>query len=349
MPSKDGKLNDTWFRFLGIPFIAFMSHTIFFNEQHMGEEEGFSYWQVYLISVAEAMILWETNRLVLRYFHKRYPSLSQTRQRVGGLFLGCMLVTILVRYLNIWFYDKTLFWGYVFPPEGYWYNILIALLYVVIVAGIYEGLFYFRQWKKTFAEKEALKVEHLQTQLDSLKAQINPHFLFNNLGSLASLIMEDQVQAVRFVNELSSVYRYVLQANDKHLTTLKSELSFIDNYINLLKARFSEGIEWHCQPQSQHLEYMLPPLTLQLLIENAVKHNAILPESPLVITIYTDEADNLVVVNNLQKKTSAIPSSKLGLKNIITKYRLLNQKDVLIKQTDTVFQVIIPLIKTYDA
>ena len=348
MPSTEGMLNDKWFRFLGIPFIAFMSHIIFFNEEHMGGEDGFSSWQVYLIAIAEAMLLWETNRLVLYYFHKRFPGLHQTRQRILGLLTGCLLVTIIVRYINIWFYDKTLFWGYVFPPEGYWYNILIALLFVVIIAGIYESIFYFQQWKRTFAEKEALKIEQLQTQLDSLKAQINPHFLFNNLGSLSSLIMEDQVQAVRFVNELSSVYRYVLQANDKHLTTLESELAFIDNYFHLLKTRFGEGVALDCQIQEHYLTYLLPPLTLQLLIENAIKHNTILPEMPLVITVYTDEAGNLAVVNNLQKKTSTIISSKLGLRNIITKYNLLKQKEVLVKQTDKVFQVILPLIKNSD-
>jgi len=321
-----------------------MSHEVFFNEHHMSEE-GFSYWEVYFIALAETVLVWEANRLVLLYFHNRYPALNQTRQRLTGIFLGCLLVTFAVRYLTIWFYDKTLFWGYVFPPEGYWYNILIALLYVPIVAGIYEGVYFFQQWKQTFAEKEALKIENLQTQLDSLKAQINPHFLFNNLGSLASLIMEDQVQAVTFVNELSSVYRYVLQANEKHLIALKSELAFIDHYFHLLKTRFSEGIELHCQVEPQQMEFLLPPLTLQLLIENAIKHNAILPESPLVITVYTDNADNLIVVNNLQKKVSTIASNKLGLQNILTKYKLLGQKDVSVKQTDTAFQVILPLIK----
>jgi sensor histidine kinase YesM len=348
MPFSERTLHDKWFRFLGIPFIAFMSHMIFFNEQHMGEEDGFTSWQVYLIAIAEALLLWETNRLVIHYFHKRFPSLHQTRQRILGWLIGCMVVTIVVRYVNIWFYDKTLFWGYVFPPEGYWYNILIALLFVTIIGGIYETIFYFQQWKRTFAEKEALKVEQLQTQLDSLKAQINPHFLFNNLGSLSSLIMEDQLQAVRFVNELSSVYRYVLQANDKHLTTLELELAFIDNYFNLLKTRFGEGIVLSNEIQKHHLSYLLPPLTLQLLIENAIKHNAILPESPLVITLYTDEADSLVVVNNLQKKSSLLLSSKLGLRNIITKYRLLNQKEVLVKQTEKAFQVTLPLIKNSD-
>ena len=345
MPVKT-KLNDTWFRFLGIPFIAFMSHTIFFNEQHM-KEEGFSYWEVFFIALGEAVLLWETNRLVLRYVYSRYGDIRQSRQRIAALLIGCLVVTVVVRYLNIWFYNKTLFWGYVFPPEGIWYNILIALLYVIIIAGIYEAFFSFRQWKRSLEESEALKREQLQTQLDSLKAQVNPHFLFNNLGSLASLIMEDQGQAVRFVQELSSVYRYVLQANEKDLTPLKAELTFLDQYFHLLKIRFGEGIELVYQVAEEYLDHLLPPLTLQLLVENAVKHNAILPESPLVVQVYTDEEGRLVVTNNRQKKAAMMGSHKMGLHNISTKYRLLKEGEVEVTQTDTEFRVAVPLIKKH--
>lgn len=344
MPAAKIKLNDLWFRLLGIPFIALMSHVIFFNEEH-GHEERFSFWEVYLIAVAEALVLWETNRLVIVYFRNQYPEIRQSGMRITGQLIGCILVTIVVRYLNIWLYDQTLFWGYLFPPEGYLYNIFVGLLYVVIVAGIYEGVYYFQKWKQLVSETEALKSENLQTQLDSLKAQINPHFLFNNLGSLASLIMEDQMKAVTFVNELSSVYRYLLQTNESNLTTLSKELEFLQHYFHLLKTRFGDGIEMTINVDSRYLSYMLPPLTLQLLVENAVKHNAILPNKPLSIQIYLDEAEKLVVANNLQKKNSLVSSGKLGLQNIATKYRLLHAQNVVIKQTDEAFQVVIPLIK----
>lgn len=338
------KINDLWFRFLGIPFIALMSHVIFFNEQH-GHEERFSFWEVYLIAVAEALVLWETNRLVIVYFRKQYPEIRQSGKRITGQLIGCILVTIVVRYLNIWLYDQTLFWGYLFPPEGYLYNIFVGLLYVVIVAGIYEGIYYFQKWRQLVSETEALKRENLQTQLDSLKAQINPHFLFNNLGSLASLIMEDQQKAVMFVNELSSVYRYLLQTNERNLTSLSKELEFLKHYFHLLKTRFGDGVALNIHIDPKYQSYLLPPLTLQLLVENAVKHNTILPNKPLCIHIYVDEAEQLVVVNNLQKKNSLVSSGKLGLQNIKTKYRLLHAKNVVIRETEDAFLVVIPLIK----
>lgn len=349
MPVKE-KIKDKWFRLIGIPFIALMAHVIFFNENHGSKDEGFTFWQIYLMSVVEATVLWEVIRLVLQYYRNRYPLLQQSRQRILWQLLMCMLATIAVRYVNIWIYDKTLFWGYVFPPEGYLYNIFVGMLYVAIVGGIYEGLYFFQKWKQTLSETEALKRENLQTQLDSLKAQLAPHFLFNNLSSLTSLIMEDQVQAVAFVNELSSVYRYVLQAANQNKMELKAELTFIDHYFHLLKTRFGEAIQLHQNISDRCLSYQLPPLTLQLLVENAVKHNAILPHKPLVIQLYTDEADNLVVLNNLQPKTTAMLSNKTGLKNIKEKYRLMGQSGVLIKQAAETFQVTVPLLKndTYE-
>lgn len=345
MPPLKVQLNDRWFRLIGIPLIAYMSHVVFFNENHGSPDEKFSSWQVVLISVMEALILWEGNRLVLIYARRRFPELSQSKFRITSQFLGCMVVTILIRYLNIWFYDQTLFWGYIFPPEGYLYSIFVGLLYVVIVAGLYEGLYYFQKWKQIFSEAEALKRENLQTQLDSLKAQINPHFLFNNLSSLSSLIVEDQDKAVTFVNELSSVYRYLLQANEKNLVTLKSELAFLKDYFHLLKTRFDEGISLSVGIGEKYYSYMLPPLTLQLLVENAVKHNTVQPARPLHIRIFVDETGNLVVENNLQKKNTAIISNKLGLRTIISKYKLMNRKPVRVQETESRFIVTLPLIK----
>src|SRR5207302_10574389 len=134
--------------------------------------------------------------------------------------------------------------------------------------------------------------------------QINPHFLFNSLSSLSSLIADDHKRAEKFVDELASVYRYLLQTNEKELTTLAKELEFINAYFHLLKTRFSDGIQMELNVDNKYDDFLLPPLTLQILLENAVKHNVILPDKPLIIKVYTDEADNLIVLNNLQKKNS---------------------------------------------
>jgi hypothetical protein len=339
------KLNDKWFRFAGIPLIAFLGHMIFYNRNDSGEER-FGFWIIYFLSVAETMIVWEANRLVFIHYRNRFPGLQQTKRRILHAFAASMVVTVMVRGLNIFLYDETRFWGYQFPIEAYLHSVAVALLFVIVVGGVYEATYYFRKWKDMTVQAEALKKENLQTQFDSLKGQINPHFLFNSLGSLSSLIEENAGQAQTFVNEMASVYRYLLQANEKGLVSLQEELDFIESYTGMLTTRFPEGLQVNIQVACEDRKKMLPPLTLQLLVENAVKHNAVLVSKPLVIEIVSANNNYLEVCNNLQLKTSATHSNKMGLHNIIQKYKLLNQPEVRVLQTHESFSVSIPLIKT---
>lgn len=199
-----------------------------------------------------------------------------------------------------------------------------------------------------------VKKENLQTQLDSLKSQINPHFLFNNLSSLAALIMENQEKAVHFVEEFSSVFRYLLQANERTLTTLSREMDFISAYYNLLKNRFEQGLHLEVKIPDDCNDLLLPPLTVQLLLENAVKHNALMAENPLQIIIIASSGGWLRIKNTLHEKNAAgnIAAghiSGLGLENIRAKYRLLGLPDIVISRTATHFEVKVPLIKKENA
>jgi two-component system LytT family sensor kinase len=218
-------------------------------------------------------------------------------------------------------------------------------LFVIILEGIYEGIYYYSQWQKTAVEAEILKKENLQTRLDSLKTQINPHFLFNSLGTLSSLIEEDPAKAQHFVNDMSSVYRYLLQTSENSLTTLQNELDFTKAYTQMLETRFPEGFHVSVNINARFLAYQLPVLTLQVLIENAVKHNTILAHKPLYVEIYTEKNGELSIRNNLQKKTSPVISHHLGLNNISAKYKLLGQPDIKIEQTNGYFTVTVSLIK----
>ncbi len=337
-------LNDKWFRFFGIPFIALMSHIIFYNQNDSGEQR-FGFWIIYLISLAETYIVWEVIRLIIIYFRKRFPGIENSRKRIGATLLTGTIATIIIRTANIFLYDKTKFWGDDFPIEGYLYSVFVALLYLVIVGGIYESIYYFSMWRNAALEAEALRNENLQTQLDSLKAQINPHFLFNNLSSLASLISEDPPKAEEFVNELSSVYRYLLQSTETELTTVEKELNFIKAYNRLLHIRFGDAFQVSIAVNKEYFSYYLPPLTLQLLIENAVKHNIILPQKPLQIKIYTDDTAILVIENNLQVKNAQSTSGKMGLKNISSKYRLMKFRDITVTKDENRFIVTVSLIK----
>jgi len=182
-----------------------------------------------------------------------------------------------------------------------------------------------------------------RTRSKLLNDQLNTHFLFNSLASLPALIDEDKQQAIRFAGNLAAVYRYVLQFNEKELVSLKEESSFLMSYFDLIRSRFGMAIELTNNIPDSLLHRKLPPLTLQLLVENAVKHNSALPERPLRILI-TTESDKLIVENNLQPKTTKAPSANMGLQHIREKYRLLNKCGVYVQHSEKAFKVTIPLI-----
>ena len=211
--------------------------------------------------------------------------------------------------------------------------------------GLFEAVYYYSNYNRSELENKELLRANLQSQLDSLKGQVNPHFLFNSLNSLSSLITIDPVKAEAFVEELSSVYRYLLRGTEKALNTLRDEIQFIHSYNYLLTTRFGENLTINIEISPNYLNHLLPPLTLQLLVENAVKHNIISKEQPLQVNIFTTASDRLHVVNNLQKKSRGVLSDKMGLNNIIAKYELLHQPTIEIKETNKEFIVIVPLIK----
>ncbi|MVM32997.1 histidine kinase [Spirosoma sp. HMF4905] len=191
---------------------------------------------------------------------------------------------------------------------------------------------------------QRMQQEKTEMQMRALQSQINPHFLFNGLNTLSSLIDESPTQAGEFVDELSNVYRYLLRSNENELTTLAIELRFINSYFHLLKTRFGRSVSLEVLVDEAYKEAMLPPLTLQLLVENAVKHNVVLSQNPLKIRIRTTTDQQLIVENSLQRKTLLVESNGVGLSNIAVKYRLLNQPAPRIEEQDGWFKVTLPLL-----
>ncbi|MVM37071.1 histidine kinase [Spirosoma sp. HMF3257] len=337
------KLNDRWLRLVGVPLISIVSNFIFFQPEN--DARHISRWVALGISLVECILIWEVARLGIIRARRRYPRLNQTTARLLMQVSWFTMTTIVQRVVIVYVYDVTQFWGYPLSMRAYLVNILVPFLFVVPLAIIYEALYLYRQWWATYYEAEQLKKEALQSQLDSLKAQINPHFLFNSLSTLSSLVSENPKQAERFIEELASVYRYVLQTNEQLLTSLGSELQFIKAYFHLLQMRFGRSVELEIRVDEPYLPFFIPPLTLQLLVENAVKHNTALPTKPLVIRIYTDSANCLYVSNTLRRKQNVISSNRTGLANIMAKYRLLGQAAVIVDQSDDCFQVMVPLIQ----
>lgn len=276
---------------------------------------------------------------------RKYPTLNQTGKRLLTSFalytladfIGCTLILLWFDYLPSLSFTITL---------SHMVKLTIILLVTATIAGLgYEFFYSFEKWKESIIENERLQKLQAQSELSVLKSQVNPHFLFNSLNSLSSLISDDAEQAERYLNEMTKVYRYLIRNNQVELTSLTNELEFINSYFHLLKTRYGGGIEMQISILPEHEEFLLPPLTLQLLVENAVKHNAVLKDQPLVLKLFSNSKNELILTNNLQKKTIQVDSTKIGLNNISSKYRLLKQPDIQIHETDTAFTVVLPLIR----
>lgn len=290
-------------------------------------------------------LAFEAIRNTIFYVRSRYPGSNELSKRILYTILISVLLTFTITFssfaFHAWYAGKKFSWVAVSVA-----NFMQSILIVMLIAGAYEAVYFYQLLNKSEKEKEELLRANLQSQFDSLKGQVNPHFLFNSLNTLSSLISKDPVRAESFVVELSSVYRYLLKSNENELTTLKNELGFIHSFLHLLKTRFGNGLEENIAVDSKHLTYQLPPLTLQMLVENAVKHNVIASAKPLKLSIYTTADDKLVVKNNLQKKTLGVPSAKVGLANIISRYKLLKHPEVEVNETEDEFIVSVPLIKS---
>jgi len=218
-------------------------------------------------------------------------------------------------------------------------GILVNLMFYMFLHVLYQS--YHNQ--KVGIELERIKGDHLGAQYELLKQQVNPHFLFNSLNTLKYMVESDDKHSVDFILKLSDFYRFTLESRKLDLIKLTQELEILQAYVFLLKARFEEGIDLAMRIERDHYQSLLPPFTLQLLIENCIKHNVVSLEKPLRIQLYS-ENNYLVIENGLQPKRTPEASTGLGLENINQRYEHLFDKKITIEVTDTTFRVKLPIV-----
>jgi len=205
-------------------------------------------------------------------------------------------------------------------------------------------VFYMEKFRRTQFETEQLKKQTIEARFEALRSQINPHFLFNSFNVLSTLVYKDADTSSRFIEQLSNVYRYLLYNQEQKVVPLQQEMDFLQSYIYLLKIRFQENLQIENQISEKTYGKYIAPATLQMLIENAIKHNVVSRENPLTIHLSVDN-DYLVIKNNFQPKKTAEPSTGIGLQNIKDRYRFLIPKDTFIIQNNGAFTVKVPLIE----
>ena len=217
-----------------------------------------------------------------------------------------------------------------------------GLIFVQLVANSLTVARLTQKMLDTQKQIAEMKRKKLRMDYDSLQDQLNPHFLFNNLSVLKSLIIYDQDAALRFTENFTDVYRYVLQSREKRLVKCSEEIEFMKAYAALHKERLGEGLQMKISVSEEILDREIAPLTAQLLIENAVKHNITSRETPLLIKIY-NEGDSLVVSNSMNKRETSY-STKTGLKNLIKRYEMLTERKLVVQYNDEIFEVKVPLL-----
>lgn len=222
-------------------------------------------------------------------------------------------------------------------------DIVFTLLITFLVTTIHEAVFFYKQWQLHFSNSIVLEKDKLEAQYNALKAQVNPHFLFNSLNSLISLLDNNPI-AEQYVQDLSDYLRYVLLSNSREEVSLAEEIENLEKFFHLQKLRFEENLHVKIDVQEDLFQYHIPPLVLQMLVDNCIKHNVISSKKPLYITIFS-EGNKITVQNNLQKKLTE-SSTGQGLKNIEGRFRFISDEPIEIESNDQYFSVTIPLIKT---
>ncbi|MBL7943174.1 MAG: histidine kinase, partial [Flavobacteriales bacterium] len=223
----------------------------------------------------------------------------------------------------------------------YWTKGWFIALVIIGITGL--GTYLIRLRISALRKRDAIAKERLQSQFDTLRNQVNPHFLFNSFNTLTAVIEKDQALAVDYVGKLSDFFRTILQQQNKEVITLSEELELLNTYFYLQRQRFGDNLQMQIDIPEAWMNAAIPPLTLQLLAENAIKHNVIARHKPLIIKLY-GENETLVFRNNLQEKTVREKSTGIGLQNILNRYKILFKAEVVVEKSEAFFTVRLPLL-----
>ena len=294
-------------------------------------------WQ-YVIVVAIFNIITEMNVLLDNIFERFFPIPAKISLRVAMHFL----VSLMIGFLALLYFENHIYHIDVLQHPVTWLMFAFGLIFVFILVVVSISIRITTRWIAAQQEVEHLKQLQLKNDYNALQDQLNPHFLFNSLSVLTSMIRYDPAAALRFTGHFTDTYRYVLQNRDRSTVPLAEELAFIHAYLELHRERLGDALVVSLDINPSLHERRIPPFSLQLLIENAIKHNVASKETPLMIHIFSTK-DTVCVENNFQPRQSSYSTSK-GLKNLLARYEFLTEQQPDIRQTDHVYMVELPLL-----
>ena len=319
--------------------------TVFLQFYYSGKLEIENLGKAILFNIYYGGPLSLVNGYFFEFLNKKVPWDHQPRKRatlgvVGsiGVTMATLIFLNLILWVYIWGYDFSILWN--FENRNFY---IIALVITIIVSTTIHAIGFFKEVQSEKLISQKLRQEKLATELSALRSHVDPHFLFNSFNVLSGLIDEDPDKAQEFLAGLSKIYRYILEQRNEDTSTVRAELDFAEKYIDLQQMRFENSITVETVISKKTMTKKIPSLSLQLLLENAVKHNGFSDENPLRISI-AEEGESLVVKNNMQHKKSLTSTSGMGLQNINDRYSLLTKKEIMIDSNDKLFTVKLPLI-----
>lgn len=253
-----------------------------------------------------------------------------------------LIITYTVLFSSVIYFVEIKFGFSLFKDTDIFMEILTTILITLFITSVHEAIFFYRQWKYNFSKSIRLEKDHLEAKYEALKSRINPHFLFNSLNSLITLV-ENNEPATEYIQNLAEYLRYVLKGSESEVVFIREELEMLGKYLHILKIRFGQNLITEIDIPEKYFHYSVPPLVLQILVENCIKHNIVSQKNPLKIHVYI-ENDSVVVENALQRKVEKNTTGQ-GLKNISERYRFFTTRDVRIRETIDTFAVTIPLLQ----
>jgi len=332
---------------IGIAFGAVLTYFVLWPD-------GYSSWAMGILATLWTTAHWMSqsigNGAAVKWLDRQISWLEQPLKRalVGFVVLIGYSVSAfsIIQFIFLWVYFKfyviqeftlDLVWDNTVDSIKFGVGISFAISFVLTTIGFLKG------WRKSAGEAERLRAEMMTYKYESLRNQINPHFLFNSLNTLTDLVHEDQDQAVKFIRQMSDLYRYVLDSREREVVPLQEEVDFIHSFIYLLKMRFEEKLDVHVDISVNGNERLVP-MALQNLIENAVKHNEVSKLHPLRIEIVR-EGDAIRVSNGLRKIAVGDASTGTGLQNIRARYAYLSDRPIVVEETEKSYTVRLPILK----
>ncbi len=339
------RFNDVWFRILGVPLAGVVVNFLIMTPREMPNSQVYFY--VLLSSIVYTFLYWEFNRFQIIQLRKRWPEVGDAIKRLSISLVIVLSFVTLVTLMGELIVDRVLsdLFNLVDNHPPYFRIFVVSILFNFLFLGAYEAIYSAVGWNESRLQSEELKRVSLQSQLDNLKSRVNPHFLFNSLNTLSALIPERPEDAVRAVEQLARSYRYLLQSTGKEVVSVEEELENVRAYLYLMQIRFGEALKVDINVPDDLRNHFIVPLALQMLVENAIKHNVLRQKQPLDIRVYTHEDAWLRVENPIQPRPKPAEGTGTGLENIRRRYALTGGKEIQVRQEAGLFRVDLPLLK----